>query len=156
MESHQPIKRSESLKNLSREHHFGLLLCWKIKEGLKRADHQRVKQYVDYFFKEYLEPHFRIEEKYVFPLLGEEHSMVQTAIEDHRKLRSLFAENDKVLESLQDIENTLEKHIRFEERVLFKELQRVVPEDSLQKTLAVHDHSPAEDNWPDKFWEQNS
>ena len=32
-----PIKRSEYLKPLSRDHHQGLLLCWKIRTGLKKG-----------------------------------------------------------------------------------------------------------------------
>lgn len=148
-----PIKRNESLKDLSRDHHYGLLLCWKIRTGLKNVDHQRVKAYADYFFAEFLLPHFKLEEKYVFPLLGEESTLVQTAMDDHKKLRTLFAEKENVLESLVQIETLLEKHIRFEERVLFKELQRIIPEELIYDTLSRHDALPREDNWDDKFWE---
>jgi hypothetical protein len=31
----KPIKRNKHLKWLSRDHHFGLLACWKIRQGLK-------------------------------------------------------------------------------------------------------------------------
>jgi hemerythrin-like domain-containing protein len=46
----------------------------------------------------------------------------------------------------------LEKHIRFEERVLFKELQRVVSEEELEKLVQIPD-TEREDLWEDKFWE---
>lgn len=151
-----PIKRNESLKNLSRDHHYGLLLCWKIRSGLKTVDHQRVKAYTDYFFKEHLLPHFKLEEKYVFPLLGEDSTLVQAAMADHKKLKSLFEEKKHVLESLLQIEVELEKHIRFEERVLFKELQRVIPEEVLTLALSRYDDPPREDNWEDKFWERKA
>jgi hemerythrin-like domain-containing protein len=148
-----PISRNESLRNLSRDHHYGLLLCWKIRKGLKTVDHGRIKAYTNYFFNEHLLPHFRLEEKFIFPLLGEESELVQAAMSDHRRLKSLFEDETGVLESLLKIEVELEKHIRFEERVLFKELQRTVPEEVLTIAMARHNGPQNEDNWEDKFWE---
>jgi hemerythrin-like domain-containing protein len=153
-ENKTPIKRNESLKNLSRDHHYGLLLCWKIRTGLNHVDHERIKNYTDYFFKDHLLPHFRLEEKFIFPLLGEESILVQTAMDDHKKLKELFQTKENVLESLIQIETLLEKHIRFEERVLFKELQRRVPEDQLMAVLGKIGDEPEGDHWEDKFWEQ--
>ena len=72
---------------------------------------------------------------------------------DHKKLKALFEEKENILQSLVDIEVELEKHIRFEERVLFKELQRRLPEDQLIAALGKHDETPKEDDWADKFWE---
>ena len=67
----EPIKRNEALVQLSRDHHYGLLLCWKIREGIKRRiEPQRIKNYVDWFWLHHLEQHFEIEEKYLFPILG--------------------------------------------------------------------------------------
>lgn len=41
----QPIKRHPSLQPLSREHHYGLLLSWKIREGFKReVPPERIKK----------------------------------------------------------------------------------------------------------------
>jgi iron-sulfur cluster repair protein YtfE (RIC family) len=152
-ENPTPIKRNESLKNLSRDHHYGLLLCWKIRTGLKNVEPARIKKYVDYFYKEHLLPHFKAEEKYVFPLLGEESILIQSALADHKKLKALFEEKLNVIESLNQIEMELEKHIRFEERILFKELQRITPEEVLTSAMNHHNVSPKEDNWEDKFWE---
>lgn len=148
-----PIKRNDSLKNLSRDHHYGLLFCWKIRTGLKKADHGRVKAYAEYFFREHLLPHFKLEEKYVFPLLGEENTLVQAAMADHKRLRTLFEEKVNILGSLVQIEVELEKHIRFEERILFKELQRLLPEDELIAALGKHNEALREDDWDDRFWE---
>ena len=33
-----PIKRHDALKHFSRDHHFGLLLVWKIREGVKLSE----------------------------------------------------------------------------------------------------------------------
>lgn len=152
-ENINPIKRNESLKNVSRDHHYGLLFCWKLRAGLKTVELIRIKNYADYFYKEHLLPHFKLEEKFIFPLLGEENTLIQTAVEDHKKLRKLFEEKESSYESLVQIENILEQHIRFEERVLFKELQKMIPEDELVKALEHHADKPADDNWEDKFWE---
>lgn len=152
-ENTNPIKRNESLRNVSRDHHFGLLFCWKLRTGLKTVEPIRIKHYADHFYKVHLLPHFKLEERYIFPLLGEEHTLVQKAMEDHKKLTRLFEEKDCSADSLTRIEQLLEEHIRFEERVLFKELQRVVQEDQLLAALGNHTDKPAEDSWEDKFWE---
>jgi len=40
-----PIKRNEALKPLSRDHHHGLLLCWKIRQGIKlNIEPERIKK----------------------------------------------------------------------------------------------------------------
>ena len=73
-----PIKRHESLKSLSHDHHHGLLLCWKIRTGFKKQiEINRIKFYTDWFFRNHLSPHFDLEEKYVFPVLGQEHELVK-------------------------------------------------------------------------------
>ena len=61
-----PIKRHNALQGVSREHHHGLLLCWKIRTGLsKNIPLERIKVYVDWFYTNYLVPHFELEETYM-------------------------------------------------------------------------------------------
>ena len=150
----KPLKRHNSLKPLSRDHHHGLLLCWKIKEGLKRdISYDRIKRYTDFFFTSQLRPHFRFEEEEVFPLLGESHPMHIRALKEHQRLESLFkAEFDK--ETLEAIEKELNRHIRFEERELFRELQESVSEEKLQNIDDKEEQviTPDPDDWDDKFW----
>src|SRR5690606_3210653 len=63
--AHTPIKRHKALQGVSREHHHGLLLCWKIRTGLaKNISPDRIKTYVDWFFDVYLRPHFELEENH--------------------------------------------------------------------------------------------
>ncbi len=70
----QPIKRHPSLQSLSREHHYGLLLSWKIREGFKReVPPERIKKYTNWFWENHLAPHFQFEESYIFPILGNQH-----------------------------------------------------------------------------------
>jgi hypothetical protein len=47
----KPLKRHAALQPLSREHHHGLLLGWKIRTGLSNgAPLERIKAYADWFF----------------------------------------------------------------------------------------------------------
>lgn len=79
-----PIKRNEALKPLSRDHHHGLLLCWKIRRGIKRnIAPERIKKYLDWFWKNYLKPYFETEVQYVFPVLGSENELVKQALAEH-------------------------------------------------------------------------
>lgn len=150
-----PLKRHEALKPLSIDHHHGLLLCWKIREGRKKqVDIDRIKAYTDFFFNSQLRPHFKFEEEEIFVLLGNDHPMVKKAKRDHIHLENLFNENSNVERALTEIEKDLESHIRFEERVLFNEIQQEVPlhklEDLKHKEEAVKTPNP--DDWHDKFW----
>lgn len=43
------LKRNENLKVLSREHHYGLLFSWKIREGLQKSiPTERMRPFVEY------------------------------------------------------------------------------------------------------------
>jgi iron-sulfur cluster repair protein YtfE (RIC family) len=148
-----PIKRHESLQPLSRDHHHGLLLCWKIREGFKRhIEAERIKHYSDWFWKTHLVPHFETEEKHVFPILGNNHPHVMQAIAEHRRLKSLFEQKSDISEILSLIEHELEQHIRFEERVLFNEIQQKATAEQLAQ-CEKHHHSPeTKEAWQDEFW----
>ena len=152
-----PIKRHEALKPLSKDHHHGLLLCWKIREGLKRkVSNERIKKYTDFFFTSQLRPHFHFEEEEVFPLLGDSHSMVIKAKNEHKRLESLFKEKPTA-ETFSRIETELNQHIRFEERELFRELQESISEEKLQEIPNKEEEiiTPDPDDWDDKFWQKD-
>jgi hypothetical protein len=150
----KPIKRSEKLKPLSREHHHALLLCWKIKTGFnKGASAERIKKYADWFFENHLLPHFEIEEKYVFTVLGDEHPMVKQAKVDHQRLKQLFTGSGDIERNLRDIEETLQNHVRFEERTLFNEIQKYATEEQLSDIEMFHVEEKFVDNVEDPFWE---
>ncbi|MBK8291412.1 MAG: hemerythrin domain-containing protein [Flammeovirgaceae bacterium] len=148
-----PLKRIKELQPLSHDHHHGLLLCWKIRTGIRKGiSLDRIKRYVDFFFDSQLLGHFSIEEKYVFPILGE-HKLVKRAIADHRLLKRLFAAKTDLERNLVLIEEKLEDHIRFEERVLFPEIQKAGTADELKQVWIVHqDDTITEDSWDDEFW----
>lgn len=148
-----PIKRNENLKAISREHHHGLLLSWKIRNGLKKeVAPERIKKYVNWFYITHLLPHFELEEKYVFPILDKEHELVKKALSEHRRLKRLFESKTATVKNLMQIEEELESHIRFEERVLFNEIQMIATEKQLEEIKTIHKEEKFEDNLTDAFW----
>lgn len=148
----KPIKRHPAIQHFSRDHHFGLLLCWKIREGFRRnVELERMKKYTDWFFEVYQKPHFDMEEKYMFPILPDDDKMKKRAIAEHRKLERLFNDNEDVNRALILIEELLDQHIRFEERILFNEIQKNATEEELQKLAEIHE-DPEDLTWEDEFW----
>lgn len=149
----QPIKRHEGLQPWSRDHHHGLLLSWKIKKGFALdIDPQRIKAYTDWFWKHHLIPHFATEEKYIFPILGNDNRLVRQAVAEHRELQRLFEKEEDVSDTLSQIETLLNDHIRFEERVLFNAIQEVASEEELQQLQDLHGETVPEEAWKDQFW----
>ncbi len=153
MDNAKPLKRSEHLKPLSRDHHHGLLLCWKIREGFKRnVDTARIKRYADWFWRTHLADHFELEEEHIFPILGNDHELVKRALAEHRRLKRLFDEETEIWRSLSRIEEELDSHIRFEERILFNEIQQSATGSQLLKVTEHHREKLQCDDWPDAFW----
>lgn len=150
---YKPIKRHEILKTLSREHHHGLLLCWKIRAGIKNnIELSRIKTYADWFYQTCLISHFEMEEKYLFSILGDQNKLIKKAISDHRRLKRLFNDDLDLQKSLSLIEEELERHIRFEERVLFNEIQRKATQEQLLALEQIHSEEKFVDNLTDTFW----
>lgn len=147
-----PIKRNEILQLISREHHYGLLLSWKIREGLKNnIELSRIEDYVNWFWNAHLHHHFEIEEKFVFSVLPIDNEMVIQALNEHLNLKKLFEETNKTIDTLKLIEKELENHTRFEERVLFNEVQKIATQQQLQLISDNHKETFTDD-WKDEFW----
>jgi hemerythrin-like domain-containing protein len=150
---HKSQKRHKALQPLSRDHHHGLLLSWKIRTGLnKNIEIERIWQYADWFFQTHLIPHFNIEETHIFTLLDDKNELNKKAIADHRRLKRLFSEMEKDVNTLSKIEEELERHIRFEERVLFPEIQKKVTEEQLTLIEDIHQKDEFIDKLDDEFW----
>ena len=142
------------MQPLSREHHQGLLLSWKIRTGIsKGVSVDRIKSYLDWYYNAHLEPHFHAEENYIFPILGNGHELVKKAISQHRRLERLFNNPTELKKSISLIEEELEGHIRFEERILFNEIQKVATEDQMNMVSDLHPETKFEENNADLFWE---
>ncbi len=129
-------KRHHSLVLLSQDHHHGLALALRLRQGNEALlhdgwTHDRVEQArrVQEFYERELRSHFTAEEEAVFPIL-KEHSprsgpLITTLIQQHRELERLVGaiarakpnDLDGLLVALGEL---LEQHIRLEERELFE------------------------------------
>lgn len=148
----KPIKRHTALQPISREHHHGLLLSWKIRQGFSFGiATERMKKYTDWFWKNQLQSHFDFEESYIFPILVKEHKLIKKALREHRRLKRLFAATDKIERNLSLIEEELTAHIRFEERVLFQEVEAIATTEQLETIQREHS-KPIVEEWKDEFW----
>lgn len=149
----EPIRRHPALQPLSREHHDALMLYFKIRQGLKKGvDRARIADYMRWFFQEYLEPHFMVEEQRLFPLLGNDHPEIIRALSEHKDIRRMFTGSLNREEELLSAGKALEAHVRFEERLLFNQIQDTVPEEHLYAALHRDTDAPFCPLWKDEFW----
>lgn len=130
-----PAKRHPSLIPLSHDHHHGLVLAFRLREGLPRnrkpseSPHEQAEDTVC-FFHDNLVAHFQAEEEVLFPAIRarvpQAIALLDTLIAEHATIRSSveqlsrIASNDPSLPTLlKSFGDVLERHIRCEERELF-------------------------------------
>ena len=151
----KPIKRSSQLATLSREHHEGLLFCWKIRQGLENGtDIMLLRDFTLWYWRYHMKPHFYQEEKILLPYISG-HSFADQLKKEHDDIRELILSLDK--DPNESLFSTLailvSNHIRFEERQVFNYLENVLSEDQLNviaKELAITPASGEE--WEQPFW----
>ncbi|MDC8001308.1 hemerythrin domain-containing protein [Aequorivita todarodis] len=154
MEKKKPIKRHQALIPLSRQHHFGLLFSWKLRKGFsKNIETERLQEYAKWFYENEIKPHFRDEEKYLFPILEKDNELIERALKEHRRIKRLFNDTKNPEKSLHHLEEELDAHIRFEERVLFNEIQQVATKAQLEKIEEIHSELGKPPDYHDPFWE---
>ena len=155
----KPIKRNENILNLSKEHHFSLLFCWKIRQGLKAGtDSSRIKKYVQYFKTNFLLPHFGEEENFLFSALDDE--QVAKALEQHKEIKNLLDEllnnaEYNAKKQLETLANLVDDHVRYEERELFPHIENSLTDEQLEaigKKLNTSQQLPVKDVYTDEFW----
>jgi len=161
---HKPLKRHEALVPLSRDHHFGLLLVWKIRQGLAfEVLLTRICDYVVYYVEHRIFPHFQLEEAEVFPFLEANDPLRQRAEVQHKAIRATFAgikrgEPEAMAQLLDELAERLEAHIRFEERTLFEHMQAVLSAGKLTRLgekIAASNRF-ADEIWEDEFWKKDN
>lgn len=135
---HAPIERHEALAPFSRDHYVGLLQAQHLKKAADAEDVARrkaVAEFVDAWDTE-IAPHFADEERLLTDLaneadrerLIEEHQQIRCLVDKARELRR---NTDPAADAVRHIGETLERHIRWEERELFVRLQQELTEGQL-------------------------
>lgn len=149
----QPLKRNPSLQQLSHEHHDGLMLCFKIRQGIKaQVDCRRISRYVNWFAGHHLDAHFLAEENQLLPMVADEAELVQRTISEHKRLRTFFYKDDLTESELLTFAKLLDDHIRFEERILFQKIQELKSESEILNALQQTGAAPVCEKWVDEFW----
>ena len=153
------MKRNERIQRFSREHHFCLLFCWKVRQGVRKdVAPERIWRYVKYFWNEHLQPHFKNEEKILFAPVGDTH--VGRAIREHDQIRRFISDLDSQPASigrkkLSELATMIDAHVRYEERSLFPHLERKLTNQQLEKIgELIRKISPviSQDQYSDQFW----
>ncbi len=115
--------------------------------------------YVKYFWDHHFATHFKEEEEFLFSQIQDD--VVQKALDDHQKIKisvdkigvsGMESEDDVLLE----LADTVDDHIRFEERVLFPHLQEKLSEEQLELIGEQIVDEPLNDNYEDEFWKKSN
>lgn len=153
MSDTKPIKRSEQLAPLSREHHDTLLFVWKIRQGLKnRTPPEEIALYVHWFWNNHLQVHFNQEEHLLLPHLPKPDQMSKQLKAEHQDIRELIA-GPLHATSLAVLAGKLNDHIRFEERQLFPHIEKKLSPGQLNSIQKQLDQLPrCKEKWENEFW----
>ena len=156
------MKRTPELRTLSEDHHHALVQARRLRSATEadEAD-SAVKGFLDFWQKE-TALHFRKEEEVLLPVMARyggdlSRQPLVVMIEDHARIRGLVMQlSDEVigenvrLETLREIGERLEAHIRLEERVVFPLIEESLSEAALTELatrLEVRDAGPRTEPW---------
>jgi hemerythrin-like domain-containing protein len=155
------MKRNENLKTLSWEHHDGLVVSFRLQQGLKKnAKTDEMCKYILHIWNGMLENHFRQEEQVITLKLMQSEKGIEflnQMLNEHETIRKLINKIDSHKSDFQVIEEfalLLNQHIRFEERQLFPLFEQEAGSEKLQEVgrfLKEH-HNPSCEVWPSQFW----
>lgn len=162
MKDSKPINRHKALVSFSKDHHFGLLLGWKISQGLEKGiSPERISNYVLYIFDNDLSRLFKEEATLLFSLLPLNDPLREKAEIQQGSLFQLIESirtNKYQPQVLKQLSAELEEHIRFLERELFNHLQEQVISAEFENISSRLSNSSRtiEDAWQDIFWQINN
>lgn len=156
-----PLKRNISLQPLSREHHNILIAILLVKKGIrKKAAPGIMANFIGEVFTLTLHHHFRKEEQILFPIMEKHEAlkeMITTIKQEHEKLTEWNHQLDIAAEeeTVKNLINLMEQHIRFEERKVFPAIEQNCTKEELE---AIGKQWGAEEektciNYPIRFWE---
>ncbi len=134
-----------------------LQFCWHIRVGMFRnVDPCTLKAYADFFYTTYLDRHLKAQED-----LLQRHNdlpvwITKNVLASQRRLRRLFESPKDVYRSLSQIEDTLERHVRLEQKILFGALLQLASDTAGEEKLyrSFYHAVPAKklELWKDRFW----
>ena len=143
------MKRHESLMQLSREHHDGLIAAQLLKKGAANykgmpSGFEGKLKYIVNFFYEHLIPHFKDEEEKLFPIIINKETEIDKLVDEllleHKEIEKhikTVEEKKHSEETLNELGMLLDNHIRKEERQLFELIQEKFNEEELEKIKKV-------------------
>lgn len=137
------MRRHNSLKFLSHDHHHGLMLAQLIKKGAPKYKTfpntpEEKKEYTLQFYEDHLSKHFYEEENILFPFAAGKNisidEMIDELVNEHKLISGIInslKENSDYEDKLDRLGILLSSHIRKEERELFPKIQKEFNEKDL-------------------------
>jgi predicted nucleic acid-binding Zn ribbon protein len=136
-----PIKRHDALVPLSRDHYVGLVHAHRLMKAASKDRVARHKALADFLeaWRTEIEPHFRDEERLLPPLIADEDDR-RRLLDEHAAIERVASEAvtkrravDPEPGFVEGLGQSLERHIRWEERVLFNRVQESASERQLKE-----------------------
>jgi hemerythrin-like domain-containing protein len=159
------MKRTPELRTLSEDHHHGLVQARRLRKAAEGEEtnsaEAAVKGFLDFWQKE-TALHFRKEEEVLLPVMARyggdlSREPLVEMIQDHARIRGLVMQlSDEAIggnvrpETLHEIGERLEAHIRLEERVVFPLIEESLSEAALTELAArleVKEAGPRVEPW---------
>ena len=140
------MKRHPYLREFSDDHHQGLVMARRLRKAASGEEQpEQVASYFLEFWTEETEPHFVKEENALLPVLVrygmrlDNESLVSMFVQ-HHYIRTLAARleldltrQDVERETLGELGELLDKHIRLEEREVFPMVEEFLTEEALKE-----------------------
>lgn len=139
------MKRHQSLIPLSREHHHGLIaaqFCKKNSPAYKKmpSDPHGKRNYILAYGENELLSHLKVEEESLIPMLTgmseDLDKLITRVLDEHDCIRQLIREletTSDVEEAVDNLGKAIDRHIRFEEREWFHNIQKLTDESLLNE-----------------------
>ncbi len=135
------MQRHPSLRDLSVDHHHALVQAHRL-QRVASADDETRRSVVEDFFRfwhEHANPHFREEDEALLPFFARfgdvDVESIRQMQREHvlirRDVSLLLSASDWQPEALHALGQTLEGHVRLEERVVFPLIEETLPDDAL-------------------------
>jgi iron-sulfur cluster repair protein YtfE (RIC family) len=136
------MKRHAALRQLSSDHHSGLVLARRVSKLAADSDLAAAEQNLLTAWRTEIGPHFIAEEEWLLPLFARhtapDHPLITETLRQHVMMRALVDEIEEglaapLLPVLHALANALREHIRFEENELFPAIEAALPKAQLQR-----------------------